>query len=397
MSTNTTTADGDALDQGGISAEQPRDVTGDNLRRWLALTPETAEEPDRPIIDPHHHLWDRRPRPDAEADARTHHRYLADDLIQDIRGGGHNVIDTVFVECRSMYRQDRDDPLRSVGETEFVQGVAAVAASGLYGENVRCCGGIVGFANLTLAADVEPVLRAHMAAGANFRGIRHAHGWHPSPDIANSHHPTRDIEGLLGKADYRAGFAVLDELGLTFDSWGFHTQLTELADLARVFPRTTIILNHIGGPMAYGPYTGQRETTVFDDWKAAMRVVAPCDNVVVKVGGCGMPTYGFGHEKLPDGPPDSTTLARDWKPYFEFVIGEFGAERCMFESNYPVDKVSCSYVSMWNAFKRIADELSLTSIEKNDLFYGTAARSYSIALNDNLNGGLSAPAPSAIA
>ena len=360
--------------------EIPPDVPGDNLRAWLAKTPEDAIDPDQPIVDPHHHLWDRRPRPELKEGMRTHLRYLGDDLMEDIQGGGHNVIDTVFVECRAMYREDRSDPLASVGEVEFVQGVAAMAASGLYGEGARCCGGIVGFANLTQGDAVEPTLRALMAAGANFRGIRHAHGWHASPDINNSHHPTRDIEGLLGKADYRAGIAVLDDLGLTLDSWGFHTQLEEVADLASAFPGLTIVMNHIGGPMAYGPYEGQRETTVFDTWLRGMQAVAECSNVVVKVGGCGMPTYGFGHEQGDDGPPASDVLAAAWKPYFKHVVELFGAERCMFESNFPVDKVSCSYTSLWNAFKIIARELEFSEDEKNALFYGTAARAYSLDL-----------------
>ena len=342
--------------------------------------PEDAIDPAQPIVDPHHHLWDRRPRPELPAGSRSHLRYLGDDLIEDTRGGGHNVIDTVFVECRAMYREDRDDSLRSVGEVEFVQGVAAMAASGLYGEGVRCCGGIVGFANLTEGDAAEDVLRALMAAGANFRGIRHAHGWHESPDINNSHHPTRDIQGLLGRADFRAGFAALDRLGLTFDCWGFHTQLAEVADLAAAFPGVTIILNHIGGPMAYGPYEGQRETVVFDTWCEGMQAVAAHPNVVVKVGGCGMPTYGFGHDTSDAGPPASDVLAAAWKRYFENVLELFGPNRCMFESNFPVDKVSCSYTSLWNAFKIIANELGLSQDERNAMFYGTAARAYSLDL-----------------
>lgn len=365
-------------DQDTATAEVPRDIGGDNLRAWLRKTPEEAIDAAQTIIDPHHHLWDRRPRPDVPEGTRTHLRYLADDLVEDIRGCGHNVIDTVFVECRAMYHEDENDPLRVTGETQFVQGVAAMAASGLYGAGVRCCGAIVGFTDLTTGADVEPVLRAHIAAGANFRGIRHAHGWHASPEIRNSHHPTRDIEGLLGKNDFREGFAVLDKLGLTFDCWGFHTQLVEVADLAAAFPGVTIILNHIGGPMAYGPYEGQREGAVFDEWRRGIRLVAECPNVVVKVGGCGMPTYGFGHELGDDGPPDSQELAKAWKPYFEIVIEAYGADRCMFESNFPVDKVSCSYTSLWNAFKLITAELGLDETQKNDLFYGTAARAYSL-------------------
>lgn len=357
--------------------EASADVPGDALRAWLAQTPEEAIDPKQPIVDPHHHLWDRRPRPAVPPGSRTHLRYLGDDLIEDIRGGGHNVVDTVFVECRAMYRENRDDPLASVGEVEFVQGVAAMAASGLYGAGVRCCGGIVGFANLTLGADVEPVLGALMAAGRNFRGIRHAHAWHASPQIANSHHPTRDIEGLLSKDDFRAGFAVLDKLGLTFDCWGFHTQLHEVADLAGAFPGVTIVLNHIGGPIAYGPLEGQRDTVVFDTWLGGMQAVARCANVVVKVGGLGIPTYGYGHDQAAT-PPSSDSLAASWKRYIETVISLFGPERCMFESNFPVDKLSCSYTSLWNAFKILARDLGLSADEKNAMFHGTAVKAYSL-------------------
>lgn len=357
--------------------EIPVDVPGNALREWLAKTPETVLEPSLPVVDPHHHLWDRRPRPTLPAGTRTHLRYLGDDLIEDIRGGGHNVVDTVFVECRAMYREGRDDAFRAVGEVEFVQGVAAMADSGLYGAGVRCCGGIVGFADLT-RPDAADVLVALQAAGRNFRGIRHAHGWHASPDIANSHHPTRDIEGLLGRSDFRAGFAALQRLGLTFDCWGYHTQLHEVAALAGAFPGVTIILNHIGGPMAYGPYEGQRDTAVFDLWKEGLQAVARHRNVVVKAGGCGMPTYGFGHDRGDAGPPPSTVLAAAWKRHFEVVFDRFGAERCMFESNFPVDKVSCSYTGLWNAFKIIASQLGLSATEKNAAFHGTAMRVYGL-------------------
>ena len=369
-------------------AEVPRDIPGENLKAWLARTPEAAIDPEQPILDPHHHLWDRRPRPELPAGARQHLRYLADDLMEDIRGAGHNVFDTVFVECRSMYREG-DAPDASVGETEFVQGVAAMAASGLYGDGARCCGAIVGFADLTQdAAVVEDVLRAHIAAGRNFRGIRHAHGWHASPEMPKSHHPTRDIAGLLGTPAFREGFRVLDELGLVFDCWGYHTQLAEVAALADAFPDTTIILDHIGGPIAMGPYAGERDGRLFEEWQAGVDAVSRCLNIVVKVGGCGMVTYGFDYERQKS-PPSSATLAAAWKPYFAHVIERFGASRCMFESNFPVDKLSCSYGNLWNACKRIAADLRLTAEEHNDLFYGAAARVYAIDLPDSLKQSIS--------
>ena len=369
-------------------AELPRDQPGEALKAWLDTTPEDALDPGQPIIDPHHHLWDRRPRPDLPAGSRQHLRYLADDLIEDIRGGGHDVFDTVFIECVAMYREG-DAPDRVVGETEFVQGVNAMSASGLYGEGVRCCGAIISFVDLTTPT-AGAVLEAHMAAGRNFRGIRHAHGWHESPDMPPSHHPTRGTPRLLADPAFRAGFAELDRLGLVFDCWGYHGQLDEVADLAAAFPSTTIVLDHIGGPIARGPYEGQRTGVLFDEWRRGIERVATAPNIVAKVGGCGMVTYGFGYE-LAERAPSSEQMAEDWRPYFEHVIECFGPARAMFESNFPGDKTSCSYTNPWNACKRIADGRSLSDVDKNDLFFGTAARSYKIALNDAKNAVISSP------
>ena len=371
-------------------AELPRDLPGEALEAWLATTPEDAIDPGQPIIDPHHHLWDRRPRPNLPAGSRQHLRYLADDLIEDIRGGGHDVFDTVFIECIAMYREERS-ALRSVGETEFVQGVHAMAASGLYGAGVRCCGAIISFVDLTQGSAAGEILDAHIAAGRNFRGIRHAHGWHESPDMPDSHHPTRGTPRLLADADFRAGFAELNRRGLVFDCWGYHGQLDEVADLAAAYPSTPIVLDHIGGPIAKGPYEGKRTTTLFDEWRAAIERVAKQPNVIAKVGGCGMVTYGFGYEQA-DQAPSSAQMAADWRPYFEHVIECFSPARSMFESNFPVDKLSCSYTNLWNACKLIAGDLSLTDEERNDLFYGTAARTYKIALSDERNAAISAPA-----
>ncbi|MDE0226254.1 MAG: amidohydrolase family protein [Gammaproteobacteria bacterium] len=353
-------------------ADQPRDIPDENLKRWLEQTREDVIDPDQPIIDPHHHLWDRRSQPELAPGSRQHRVYLEDELIGDIRGAGHNVIDTVFVECRYKYRRGGglDAP---VGETEFVQDFSARLAS----RGVRCCGAIVGFTNLTLGAQAKDVLLAHQAAGRNFRGIRHAHGWHESPDMPQSHHPTAGTQGLLGLPAFREGFASLDELGLTFDCWGYQSQLEEVADLANAFPGVTIVLNHIGGPIALGPYEGQREGRVFEEWKRGIDTVSLCPNIVVKTGGCGMVNYGFGYENW-DVPADSATLAELWRPYFTHLIDCFGASRCMFESNFPVDKISFSYGNMWNAFKRVSNDLGLSRDEKDDLFYRTAARSYSM-------------------
>ena len=188
---------------------------------WLAQVVEEPLEPALPIIDPHHHLWDH-----------PGSRYLLDEILHDT-GSGHRVIATVFVECMSMYRADGDPAMKPVGETEFVNGIAAQSASGGYGDT-RIAAGIVSFADLSLGAAVEPVLRAHIAAApARFRGIRHAGGFDASPEIRNSH--TNPPAGLYKSPRFREGFGQLAKLGLVFDAWQYHPQMPELTELgARV-------------------------------------------------------------------------------------------------------------------------------------------------------------------
>ena len=331
---------------------------------WLDQVREAVIEPSLPICDPHHHLWDH-----------PGSRYLLDELLADTgavdaNGAVHNVVSTVFVECASMYRADGPQALRPIGETEFVQGVAAMSASGRYGP-IRACAGIVSLADLCLGAAVRPVLEAHIAAAPNrFRGIRHATSWHASVDIRNAH--TRPTEGLLNDATFRAGFAELAPLGLSFDAWLFHPQIPELTSLARAFPSTTIILDHFGGPLGIGPYAGQSEV-VFADWRRAVDELASCPNVVVKIGGINMPVNGFDWHKRAM-PPTSVELAAATQRYYLHTIERFGPQRCMFESNFPVDKVSCSYTVLWNSFKRLAERFSAE--EKAWLLHDTAAKVY---------------------
>jgi len=295
-------------------------------------------------------------------------RYLLEELIQDVEGG-HNIAQTVFVECRSMYRKDGLEEMKPVGETEFVQGIAAHSASGQYGPTAVAAG-IVSFADLTLGSSVTPVLEAHIEASRNrFRGIRHSSAWDPSPEITSYRNPPR---GLLLDSRFREGFACLHRYGLSFDAWLYHPQLGELVDLARAFPETTIILDHIGGPLHSGPYAGKRDE-VFQAWKQAITALAECPNVFVKLGGLGMPTGGFGWHERP-APPGSAEVAEAMAPYYQFCIEQFGAERCMFESNFPVDRQSYSYTVMWNAFKRIASGCSAE--ERAFLFRDAAARAY---------------------
>ena len=333
---------------------------------WLNLTPEDALDPDLPICDPHHHLWDQ-----------PNHRYLLDELLQDT-GSGHNVVQTVFVECMSMYRKDGPREMKPIGETEFVQGIAAQSASGGYGP-MAACAGIVSLADLSLGDAVKPVLEAHIAASPNrFRGIRHAASWHASPHIRNAH--TGAPKGLMLDATFQKGLACLHKFGLSFDAWMYHTQLMELVDLARACPDGTIILDHVGGPLGIGPYAGKQDE-VFQEWKRCIAELATCPNVVVKVGGMTMPMCGFGWHKHA-APPSSAQLAEALGPYYLYCIEKFGVERCMFESNFPVDKASCSYVVLWNAFKRITQDFS--HAERINLFHDTAARAYRIKTSDAL-------------
>lgn len=326
---------------------------------WLARQPtEDILEPQLPIIDPHHHLWDR-----------AHHRYLLDELLADT-GSGHRVLATVFIDCMAFYRSDGPPALRPVGETEFANGVAAMSASGVYGET-RACAGIVSHADLTLGAAVRDVLQAHIAAGGGrFRGIRHAAGWDASDAINNSH--THPPQGLYGQAVFREGFAQLAPLGLSFEAWQYHPQLPEVIDLARAFPQTSIILNHLGGPLGVGPYAGCKdETHAF--WLRHMKELARCPNVTVKLGGLGMKIGMVDFHQRPV-PPSSTDLAEGWRAWIEPAIEAFGADRCMFESNFPVDKLSTGYAVLWNAFKRLAQGASAT--QKAALFAETARRVY---------------------
>ena len=326
---------------------------------WLDQVVEEPLDPGLPICDPHHHLWDH-----------PQNRYLLDELLIDI-GGGHNVVSTVFMECASMYRASGPAAFRPVGETEFVNGIAAMSASGVYGD-ARVCASIIGFADLTLGAAAGDVLDAHVAASPRFRGIRHAAGWDASDEVRNSH--TGPPQGLLGDNVFREGFAELGKRGLTFDAWLYHTQIPELVDLARAFPEQPIVFDHFGGPLGIGPYEGKRDE-IFDYWRGAVADLATCENVVAKLGGLVMPINGFEFHKA-DKPATSVELEEATKRYYVHMIELFGANRCMFESNFPVDSASCSYGVLWNSFKRISHAASAD--EKAALFHDTAVRVYSV-------------------
>lgn len=327
---------------------------------WLDRWQEEIIDPDLPIVDPHHHLWDR-----------PEWRYLLDELLADLNSG-HKIIATVFLQCRAMHRASGPEAFRPVGETEFVNGIAAMSASGGYGPT-EICAGIVGHANLSLGAAVREVLEAHIrAGGGRFRGIRHTNAWDASviraTNVPEAH--------LLADPTFRAGFAQLAPLDLSFDAWLYHPQITELAALARAFPDTRIVLNHVGGPLGIAAYTGRRDE-VFAHWAASIRDLATCPNAYVKLGGLGMPLTGLAFHEQPE-PPSSEQLAAACRPYFEECIEAFGADRCMFESNFPVDKEAYSYAVYWNACKRLTQGAS--EMERAELFSRSAARFYRLDL-----------------
>jgi L-fuconolactonase len=325
---------------------------------WLDRRMEPILEPELTIIDPHHHLWDR-----------PGWRYLLDDLLADINSG-HNVVATVFVQARAMYRETGPEEMRPVGETEFVNGIAAMGASGIYGK-ARICAGIVGHADLSLGSRVEQVLAAHICAGGGrFRGIRHITSWDADATVCNPAYTPPP--GLMADRRFREGFAALGRLGLSFDAWLYHPQIDEVTDLARSFPDTKIVLNHVGGPLGIGDYRGRGAET-FSHWSAALRRLAGCQNVSVKIGGLGMRIGGWGFHEHAE-PPSAEILATTWRPYAETCIEAFGSSRSMFESNFPVDKGSYSYPVFWNACKLLVRGAS--DNEKTDLLARTADRFY---------------------
>ena len=337
-------------------------TTGDE---WLALNQETVIEPDLPICDPHHHFWDFR------TERYPYERYLLHELSADV-GGGHNVLSTVFVEARSMYRTDGPQELKPVGEIEFVQGLAAASASGLYGRT-KVAAAIVGHANLNLGDRVEPVLDNLLQASPNrFRGVRHSVTWDDNPEIENT--ALHKIQGQLSNETFRAGAKVLSDKGLSFEAWLFAPQLLELAEFAKAVPDLTIILNHIGGLVRIGPYANN-SNEVLENWRDGITAVAECSNVHVKLGGMGMRIMGFDWEKRSI-PVGSDEMSESIAPFMHYCIEKFGPDRAMFESNFPVDKMSFSYNVMYNAFKKLSKEYSQT--ERAAMFHDNATSVYRI-------------------
>jgi predicted TIM-barrel fold metal-dependent hydrolase len=323
---------------------------------------ETPLAPDLPIIDPHHHVRDR---PGA--------RYLFDDFLADLSGCGHTIRATVIIESGDMSRAGGPPELKPVGEVEFLNGVAAMFASGKYG-TTQVGTGLVGCPDLRLGERVRPVVEGCITAGGGrFCGVRNLLAWHESEalQIARTGPP-----GVMRDPQFRAGLACLADYGLAYDAYVYHPQLPELIELAHVVPAVRIVVDHTGGPVGVGPYAGRREE-VFAFWRQHIRELAKCPNVFIKLGGLGLPVMGFGfHGRTPQA--SSLELAQAWGRYFETCIEAFGIDRCMFESDFPPDKDVCSYRVIWNAFKRIAAGAS--AHEQAALFSGTAARAYRLKL-----------------
>ncbi|WP_379546969.1 amidohydrolase family protein [Qipengyuania sp. DSG2-2] len=345
---------------------------------------EAILEPDLPIVDPHHHLWDLRPLVSMFPEPRHHFiaalaekPYYNFDALREDTDTGHNIVATVFMECGAFYDADRAEDFKVVGEVEYVNGVAAQSASGLYG-NYRACAGIIGHANMMLGDKAAAVLESLVAAGnGRFKGIRHQGAWDADPEVLGP--PFHAPEGLYASASFREGFAHLGKMGLTFDAWVLEPQLGDVIDLAKAFPNQPICLDHCGTPLNVGAYKGTLEEN-YERWEASIRELASLDNVSVKLGGlamafCGMPEEG------PSAGKGSEELAALWRPYIETCIDAFGPTRGMFESNYPVDHWGASYPVLWNAFKRITSGAS--GDEKTALYSGTAAKFY--AIEDSLS------------
>jgi predicted TIM-barrel fold metal-dependent hydrolase len=332
-------------------------LTAAEQKAWLDQVREETLDPERQIVDPHHHMWKTSGLP----------AYLLEDLWADTESG-HNIVKTVFMECGAEYSSDGPAHLAPVGETEFV----AAAARASRGQGKAEIASIVAHTDLTQDVEiVREVCAAHgEASDGLFRGIRHG-GAH-DPDKALRWGDATPHADLYDRADFRRGVALLGELGLTYDTWHYHFQNPGYIELARATPGTLMVLDHFGSPVGVGPYA-ERRADVFADWKKDMTELARCDNVVVKIGGLAMPPNGFGWHRR-ETPATSDELVDAQRDYYLHTIECFGPERCMFESNFPVDKLSLSYHTYWNAMKKIAADF--TQAEQDAMFFGTASRVY---------------------
>lgn len=323
--------------------------------------PGTTEEPaldaSVPLCDTHHHLWERPQAP-----------YLLPQMEADL-ASGHRVERTVFVEWRSHWLTEGPECLRPIGEIAFARRVQSEAARRPSGSDV--CAGIVGFVDLCLGERAGPVLEAAVRAGdGRLRGLRYVASWDDDPEVLGG--TAAKGPGLYRDDDFRAGFRLLREFGLSFDAWLFQTQLDDVIHLARSFPDQPIVMNHTAGVLGIGRYAGHRYE-LFDQWHRGVRELADCPNVFIKLGGlgmkrCGLPFYGESEKA------SSLVLAQAWRPWIESCLDAFGAERCMIGSNFPVDGATCSYRVLWNTFKHLLRGAS--EEERAAVFHDTAVRFY---------------------
>lgn len=320
---------------------------------WLALGGEEIIAPDQPILDAHHHLWDR-----------AGGRYGVPELLADA-GTGHDVRASLYVQCRTGYRRDGPEALRPVGEVETIRE---------WGRGHRRFPvGMVACADLQLGDSVAPVLDALIAAGGGLvRGIRNATAFHPDPRVRSN--PVPPPDGLMRSEAFRAGAGRVAAAGLSLDIWAYQTQLGEVLDLARALPGLSVVIDHCGGPLGVGPHD-RRDPESFAAWRKDLAALAELPNTRIKIGGCGLAVMGYGYHAEAR-PPQSSRLAADWKAHVDSCIALFGPRRAMFESNFPVDKGQFSYVALWNAFKRLA--AAFGEEERHDLFWRSAARCYRV-------------------
>jgi len=326
---------------------------------WLALVDEDVADPGRIIVDSHHHFWDLPVS-----------RYMVEEFLADVNSG-HAISSSVYVECKSMYRSDGPMNRRSVGEVEFVRSVAEASENDHVGSS-RICSAIVGGVDFrTLGDEAEDILVSLVEAGkGRLRGIRQPSNWTADRTIGPVM-PDRPPYLLLDEK-FRQGFFWLSRVGLSFDAFIFHPQIPDLIDLATAFPDTKIVLDHLGGPIGVVRSETLQED-VFNEWRVLINELAKCPNVSIKLGGLGSKFAGFDFHSR-EKPPSSDQAAEAWRPFIETAIEAFGTKRSMFESNFPPDKGTCSYRTLWNAFKKIA--ASFSEDEKDDLFSGTARAFY---------------------
>ena len=323
------------------------------LEEWLAQEdPEEVLDPELPIVDPHHHLWDLRKiilQPHRDFLQKV---YLTEEFANEIQRSGHKITHTVFAQCAAFYRKEGPQALRAVGEVEFANGVAAMSASGLYGDT-QICAGIFSYADLSLGKTVKSVLESLQKASPNFRGIRS-----PFPNDFNS--------------EFLEGFKILGEMGLTYDNYSpDYTRLPKLAELAATHPEVTVIVNHLGGRINLNE----------QEWRQCLEKVSKPKNVYLKLGGAQQrvndwePTF---HRNQRPQPISSDELCKWLGKFYVKAIELFGPERCMFESNFPVDKECVSYRTLWNFFKKISIEMNLSKADKDKVFSETAKLVYSL-------------------